>query len=101
MHSARLADPIDTANSLLEAHWIPRQLEVDHDPGYVVKIEPLAGGIGGEEQPSVCEHVQRLAAFVARQTAVNDRGARRDRALQVHERVAILGEHDERFAKAP
>jgi hypothetical protein len=42
-----LPDPIHPADSLLEPHRIPRQLEIHDDPTRSVEIEPLAGRVGG------------------------------------------------------
>ena len=47
---ALLADPIDPADALLEAHRIPRQLEVDDQTTRALKVEPLGGRIGGKQQ---------------------------------------------------
>ena len=49
--ASRLTDALDAADSLLEAKRRPWQLEVDHKAAAMLKVEPLAGGIGGEEQP--------------------------------------------------
>ena len=46
VHAARLADPIDASDPLLETHRIPRQLEVDHHTTGMVKIQSFAAGVG-------------------------------------------------------
>ena len=51
MDAARLADALDAAYALFETEWSPWQLEVDHQAATVLKVEPLAGGVSGEEEP--------------------------------------------------
>ncbi len=104
-----LADAIDAADALLESHRVPRQLEVDDEPALPVEVEPLRGGVGGEQQPSwgPRELGEDRCAFFAIQAAMqNERRDAWQRLLQealadVHQRVAILGEHNRRFAGAP
>ena len=47
---APLSDAIDAADPLLEAHGIPRQLEIDHDAAASVEVQALSGGICGEQE---------------------------------------------------
>src|ERR1700681_2031972 len=49
VNAGRLTDAIDAVNTLLEAHRIPRQLEIDDDAARLVKVQPLAGGVGGQK----------------------------------------------------
>ena len=49
VNASRLPDALDSADPLLEAKRCPRQLEIDHQPTALVKVEPFAGGIGCEE----------------------------------------------------
>src|SRR3954470_14727114 len=97
MHSSRLADAIDATDPLLETHGVPRQLEVDHDPAVLLKIQPLAGSVGGQQNASTRERLQRGASLLARKAAVNDRRVRDNSVAKMPERVAILGEDNRRF----
>src|ERR1700681_333061 len=49
VNAARLTDAIDATDTLLEAHRIPRQLEIDDDSARLVKVQALAGGVGGQK----------------------------------------------------
>ena len=50
MNLARLSDALDATDPLLETERCPRQLEIDYQAAALMKIQALAGGIGGEEQ---------------------------------------------------
>ena len=47
-----LPDAIHASDSLLEPHRVPWQLEVDHDPAPLVKIQAFAGGVGRQQDPA-------------------------------------------------
>jgi hypothetical protein len=70
--AAGLSDPFDTTDSLFETKRRPWQLEVDHQPATLLKVEPFAGGIRGEEKPCIApgESAQILATLSRRQTTV-------------------------------
>ena len=72
MNAARLADTLDAADPLFEAKRRPGQLEVDHQTATLLKVEPFAGGIGGEQQPSGAagETAQVLATLGCGESAV-------------------------------
>ena len=52
MNTSRLSDTLHAADSLFEAKRRPWQLEIDHQPATLVKVEPLAGRIGGKKNAS-------------------------------------------------
>ena len=72
VNRSSLTDPIDAANALLEAHRVPRQFEVNHEPAMMVKVEPFRRGIGGEQQSAriARERTQHRRSFVTAQPAV-------------------------------
>src|SRR5206468_12670735 len=47
--SAVLADAVHSPDALFQPHRVPGQLQIDHDPALLVKIQPLAGGVGCEQ----------------------------------------------------
>ena len=63
MYGPRLADAIDATGALLQAHRVPRQLEVDHRPARAVQVEPLAGGVRREEDRSRLQGKCRERSF--------------------------------------
>jgi hypothetical protein len=89
-----LTNPIDATHSLFEPHWIPWQFEIHHDPAVVMKIQSLAGGIGGEQQATLPELGDCRSSFFTRETAVKKRGIWRDMVADIGKSVAIFGEHD-------
>jgi hypothetical protein len=97
-----LSDAIDASDPLLEAARIPRQLEVDDHPAAVVQVEPFGGGIGRKQHYAGRrpEHSQHLGALLTAEAAVKEGDGPRDRALDVQQRVAILGEDHDRLARA-
>ena len=48
-HVARSTDSIQSADPLLDDHWIPRKVE-EHDPIAELEVAPLAPALGGDEQ---------------------------------------------------
>jgi len=103
VHATRLPDALDAADSLLHAEWCPRQLEIDHKAAAVLKVESLAGGIGGEQQPgrAVREAAEVVATFERRQAAMqHDRLEILQLRCKPRERVAVLGEYDRRLARS-
>src|SRR6476469_2592355 len=89
-----LTNPIDATDSLLEPHWIPWQFEIHHDPAVVMKIQSLAGGIGGEQQATLPELGECRSSFFTRETAVKMRSVGRDMVADMGEGVAIFREND-------
>ena len=97
-----LADAVDAPEALFEAVWVPRQVVIDHQVG-VLEVHAFTGGIGGEENADLgvgTEQGLALAALVAMHAAVNGGdGVGRaedaaDAALQIVQRVLVLGEED-------
>ncbi len=72
VYDTRLANAIDTADSLLEPRRIPRQLEIDDPSAAMVQVQPFASRIGRQKNPTpaVGEIVDRRTAFVAREASV-------------------------------
>ena len=68
MHAAGLTDALDAADPLFETQRRPGQLEVDDETTTLLEVEPLAGGVGGEEESSgaVGEAAQVLVTLAAR-----------------------------------
>jgi hypothetical protein len=101
VHPPGLADPIDSAGSLLQPERRPRQLEVYDEAASMVKIETLAGGVGREQQPHRTggELSQGVRSLSRRQATVktHERDARQ-RRRDVLERVAVFRKHDCRFS---
>jgi hypothetical protein len=92
-----LPDAIDASDPLLESARIPRQLEIHHHPATVVQVEPFGSGVGGKEDDAGrrSEDTKDVRAFLTPQSAMKDGRGPRHRALDVQQRVAILGEdHD-------
>ena len=67
VHRTLLAQPIDPADALLEAQWIPRQLDINHQAASVVQIQPLARGIGRNQHidAAAIERIDRLSPVIA------------------------------------
>ena len=102
-----LADAVDAAEALLEAVGVPGQVVVDHQVG-ALEVDALAGGVGGQQDLHlgiVPEGFLRLHALLAAHAAVDRHDGlraaeeRRDAALQVVQRVAVLGEDDQLLAR--
>jgi hypothetical protein len=98
-----LADPVDATEPLLEAVGVPRQVIVDHQVS-PLEVDAFAGGVRGQEYADfrvVLERLLRLHPVLAADTAVDDDHGflaaqqSRDPGLEVVERVAVFGEHDE------
>ena len=102
VNGAPLADAIDPADPLLQAHRIPGQLQIDHRSTRLVKVEPFARGIGGEEDGSAParEGVEGCRAFLTRQTTVQHRHGACERFLEMSESVPIFRKDDGWFAGA-
>ena len=81
VHRPLLAEPIDTADALLEPERIPRQLDVDHEPAAMMQVESFAGGIGRDEDvdAAVVERVHRRSPLFGRHAAVDEADAPRRR----------------------
>ena len=103
MDGTALSDAIDAADPLLEAHRVPRQLEVDDEAAGVVQIQPFARRVGRQQNatPAGCEAGDRRRAFSAVEAAVEHGGRATDPFAQVHQRVAVFGEDERRLASPP
>jgi hypothetical protein len=102
-----LADAVNTPETLLEPIRVPGQIVVDHQVG-ALKVDALASRVGRQQHPHlgiVPEGFLRFHALLAAQTAMDDDDggiAAEQRAytrLQIVERVAVLGKHDELLAR--
>src|SRR5688572_27348369 len=103
VNRARLAYPIDSAHALLDARRRPRHFEMNHQPAAVVKVQTLAGCVGGQEHTSLAggERANGGGAFERGQTAMQlTRAESRQTALQHDKSVAILGEDNRRLSSA-
>jgi hypothetical protein len=98
--ASSLTDPIDATDSLFEPHWIPWQFEIHYDPAVVVKIQPLAGRIGSEQDATLPKLGDRRSSFFAGETAVKKRGVWCDVVADMDKGVAIFREHDGGFFDA-
>ena len=62
-----LADAVDAAEPLLDPVGVPRQVVVDHQVG-PLQVQPLTGGVGGDQDEGVLvlgEQLLRGAALLA------------------------------------
>ena len=100
MADLRLTDAVDAAEPLLEAIGIPRQIVIDHQMR-ALEVDALPRRVGGEQHLHfgiVLERLLSLEPFFAPHAAVNhdDRALatqqRADAAVEVIQRVAMLGE---------
>jgi hypothetical protein len=100
---APLTDTIDTADALFQAYRIPRQLEIDHQAATVLEIEALASRIGGQHDAGTAtvEAVDGSRALEAIHCAVEHDSVGANPSPKRYERVAILGEDNDRLADAP
>lgn len=48
VHVPGLGHTVDTADALLDAHWVPRQVVVDHRVR-VLQVETLGSCLGGDQ----------------------------------------------------
>ena len=59
MDSPALADAIDPTVALFQPPRVPRQLEVDHHPARVMKIQAFTSGVRGQEDSTAaCRKVR-------------------------------------------
>ena len=88
---------MDASDALLDAHRVPRQVEVDHDAAEL-KVAPLAGGLGGEQhRRAAFEARDGAILFLRRQAAVVEAEIDAQSAQPVGEqleRLAEVGEDD-------
>ena len=100
-----LAETIDTTGPLSKPRQGPRQLEVHNRSAAPVQVQSFRRRVGGEQdQTPLVEGTLGLASLPRAHPAVEQhRGMplARERALEVHERVAVLGEHDQWLAGPP
>ena len=91
VNASRLPDSVDPADALLEPQRIPRQLEIDDDAAAMMEIQPLAGGVRGNEhvERAVVEGIDGGSPEIGRHAAMNRADSRRARArLQTASRVS-------------
>src|SRR5437764_12665074 len=104
MHVPRLSEPVDPANALFQPNGVPRELEVYDEPAAKLQVQSLGSGIGGEQKVrgAGVERVDGAGPFGRGQSAMEHRNPPEtsQRSLEHRERVAILGEHDDRLADA-
>ena len=95
-----LADAVDAAEPLLQAIGVPRKIVIDHQMG-ALEVDALPRRVGGEQHLHfgiVLEGLLSLEPFFAPHAAMNhdDRALaaqqRADAAVQVIQRVSMLGE---------
>ena len=105
-----LTDPVDPAETLLQAVGVPRQVVVDHEMGAALEVYALPRRIVGKEESNrgiVVEGGNRGPSPIARHASVDDRDAFRlpgsvtNAPREVLERVARLGEDDDLPADVP
>src|SRR5881409_1240998 len=102
MDGSPLADAIDAADSLLEPHRIPRQLEIDDGAAGVMKIEALGRGVRRQKnsrRPGY-EGRERGCSLGARQPAMQHSRAFVEMSREMRQRVAVLGKDDDRFSNS-
>jgi hypothetical protein len=94
MDRPALADTVDSSDSLFEAHRVPRELEVDHDPAPMVQVQAFASRVGGKKEPAAAadELIEGGDPLLARQAAVQDRGRPLQHGVEVKQRVAVFRE---------
>lgn len=100
VHRSWLADPIDTTDPLFQAHGIPGHLQMHDASARVVKIQTFTSRVRRQQHAGDAsrERIDCCPPFPATQPSMQHERVGCDRALQVQERVAILGEHDDGFA---
>ncbi len=108
-----LAVAVDASHALFEAHWVPGDVIVDHEPAEL-EVDSLAGGLGGDEDLSIlaklalgvdatawCIAVTNLHAAVDLRglkvplSQLAERAAVFAIAGEVVERVLVLGEDEQ------
>jgi len=103
-----LTDPVNPAETLLQAIRVPGQVVVDHQVG-ALEVNPFTGGVRGDEDLHVLvmsERLLGLPALFAADPAVNgDEGLgpadeSPDSIGEIIQGVAVLGEDDELPAMA-
>src|SRR3990172_9687924 len=79
MNRSMLADPIDAPGSLLEAYWVPRQLEIDDHTTVLMEIEPFSSRVSGQEDrlPPTKEVLQCRSTFASVQATMKHRTGKR------------------------
>ena len=99
----RLPDPVDAPEALLQPVGVPREIVVDHEVR-TLEVDALAGGVRGQQHLDLgvgAELALRGQPILPAHAAVNAHHRllraeqRLDLALQVVERVLLLGEDDE------
>ena len=103
-----LPDAVNAPEPLFQTVWIPGQVVVDHQMR-ALKVDALAGGVGGQQDENVLVLFERLLGFgslLAAHPAVNGDerlGSAKESAEplgQIVQRIAVLGEDDHLAAMA-
>ena len=58
-HGVVLADAVDPPEALFDAVGVPGKVVVDHQVG-ALEVDPLAGGVGGDENDDILVVDERL-----------------------------------------
>ena len=103
VHPARLPEPIDASDALLQPVRAPGPFERDDHAGPSLQVQALAGDVRRQQHRgvSVEKPAEQAAAFHGVETAVqhHDRGHRLHVGQAGFDRVAELAEHDDGLAK--
>jgi hypothetical protein len=94
VHRPALSDAIDAADSLLESHRVPWQLEVDDDTTRALQVQAFTRSVRGEQhgRAAIEKRRERGPSCIACEAAVENGAVDVEQPAQVEERVAILGE---------
>src|SRR6188474_2737890 len=102
MNRSSLPDAIDAADTLLNTGWRPGDLEMNNEAALLLKVQSLAGRVGGEKylRRARVECVDDVGPFGRRQTSMQLTGVDTcQRARECGQRVPILGEDDRGFVR--
>ena len=102
MDRPRLAEAIDASDALLESRRAPGQFDVDDEAASPLQVQAFAGRVGGNQDSRGAGSRMRAALPRAPPTSwppwrVDHGGDSRQHGLEPLQRVAVLGEHDDRL----
>src|SRR5687768_2994456 len=103
MNRSCLPDAIDASDTLLNTGWRPRHLEMHDEPAPLLKVQSLAGRVGGEQhlRRAGGEGVNNLGPFGGGETSMQLTGGETCQlASECGQRVPILGEDDRGLVRA-
>jgi hypothetical protein len=101
MNGALLSQPIDPPDALFETNRRPWQIQVDDESTSLMKVQPLAGRVRGEQHHGVPlrEPLGSVSPLGWRHAAVEEHTIEiAQRSCDTGERVAVLGEDDRRLS---